>query len=220
MTTTAGRSLEGWLAVGLAGLALGLGAWNAWSLSSISGRLDAIEIVSEAPSAADRPSREDHWFAREPRADDGSAARYLARPDAGTAGTVGTDAGAVDVDDPAFTEKVATVMAAEEERRDAERRAMFEEHMRTEITAFATEEDLDDATTKALLAQMETRSEAFRAIRDDVREGVLGWSEARTEMEALGEEGEEEAIRLLGAERAERLETRLHGSRPGPGGWR
>ena len=217
--TTAGRSVE-WVAVGLAGLALGVGAWNAWSLASLSGRLDAIEIVSEAPSATDRPSREDRWFAREPRADDGSAARYVATPGAaGSPAAVG-EAGAVDLDDPAFRDKVATVMAAEEERRDAERRAMFEEAMRTEITGFAADEGLDEATTKALLAQMEARSEAFRAIRDDMREGVLGWSEGRAEMEALREEGEEEAIRLLGAERAERLETRLHGDRPGPGGWR
>jgi hypothetical protein len=209
--------MERWLPTGLAALALLVGAWNAWSLSSLSARIDAAgpavtDVASASSSGEDSGGKPSRWSAsRKPRYEGALPERYAPRPTEG-------GGGAVTADDPEFREKVASVMEAEEERRDAERRERFEESMRTEVQAFADEEGLDEATTTALLAQMAERSKAFRAVRDDVRDGTISWSDARAEMEELRAANDAELEKLIGPERAERLEERLWGDRGGWGG--
>ena len=208
--------MERWLPTALAALALALSAWNAWSIASLSAQMAAPVMEVEEMTASAGTSGVERPFRgapeRKPRyGDERGPERFFPRDDDGSAE-------AVSVDDPAFREKVASVMEAEEERRDAERRARFEESIQTEIQAFADEEGLDDATTTALFAQMAERTDAFRSVRDDVRNGTITWSEGRAEMDELRTTGDAEMEKLLGAERAERLQTRLWGERGG-GGW-
>lgn len=197
--------VQRWLGVGVGGLALVVGLWNAWALSDVSARLAALEDEGPARErTAGARARSPRSRPREPGA---PAARAEARADDAEG------ASALDLEDPAVQERLASAVQQQEDRRDAERTARFQESMHSELDAFAAEQGLDAATVAAVSTELDRRTEAFQSIRQDVHDGTISWLDARKEFDDLRTTSDETLRKLLGDERFEQLDTRLWGDR-------
>lgn len=190
--------MEGRIGLGIGVLALAIGAWNAWTLSSLQERSSERAGADGGAPAA---------FTARPRAG-GPPMAAAAQVEGGGGGEV-----ALNLDDPVVRERLAEAMDVREEQRDAERSQRFRESMHAELEAFASEEGLDAATVAAVGAEIDRRSESFRAVRQDVRDGVISWLDARKDLDELRAASDEALTKLLGPERFERLDARLWGER-------
>lgn len=196
----------------VAGLALLVSVWNAWSLSAVSARLDALETSGSDGAAAVEAGRANaRRFGG--RAEEPVGRVALER----AAAQAGLDVAQVDFDDPEIRGRLMDVLHEEREREGEERRAQFRDAMLAEVEAFAAEEGLDDGTTDRLMAEMERRMQAFGDMRRAVRSGEISMFDARRDMMAQREAGREAMVDLLGEDAAEALEERLFGGGP-PGG--
>jgi hypothetical protein len=122
---------------------------------------------------------------------------------------------AMDLENPDVQERIASIVEADqEERREADRdrrSEQFRESMNREIEAFVEENEFDDATRDDLLAQMEVRSDNWRAVRKDVQDGAISWFDARKEFQAVREESDAAMTEIIGEDMVEALNTRLWG---------
>ena len=198
----------GWI---LGGLALLVGAWNAWSLSALSTRLDALERPATTSPAAARGGNATPAPLRSPS----SRLRAASTPETAEAGL--TEAS---LEDPAVRAKLAEVMREEEERAGDQRRELVRESILSEVESFAAEEGLNQATLGSLVSEIERRIDNFSALRQEIRDGQLSWFEGRREMGELRDNSDQALRELLGESRFEVLDERLWGDRRRGGGRR
>ena len=201
----------------VAALALLLVGWNTATLSDINARLSVLEST---PKMAGMPVA---------RGSAGPAGRMgggdynsrMADQNAMSAAVVealeaeGINPQAMDLENPDVQERIASIVEADQEQRreaDRERRSeQFRESMNREIEAFAEENDFDASTKEALFAEMEVRSDNWRAVRKDVQDGAISWFDARKEFQAVREESDAAMTEIIGEEMVEALNTRLWG---------
>ena len=88
---------------------------------------------------------------------------------------------------------------------------MYLDSMTREIETFAEEFDLDPATRDKVIREVETRTQAYVAVKNDVKDGELSWFDAKEEFRAIRDEGETNLRGILGDDQFEELSGRLWG---------
>ena len=201
----------------LAAFALLLVGWNTMTLSDINARLSVLESAPKmaslpsvrGPAAASSRGGPMDYNSRMADQNDMSAAVAQALE------AEGITPEAIDLENPEVQERIASIVEADQEERrtaDRERRSeQFRESMNREIQAFADENDFDESTKEQLFAEMEVRSDNWRAVRKEVQDGAISWFDARKEFQAVREESDAALGEIIGEDMVEALNTRLWG---------
>ncbi|MCB9690106.1 MAG: hypothetical protein H6735_34005 [Alphaproteobacteria bacterium] len=202
--------MNGWsmksLVVGIAaGLIVGVGiGWGGASLTSTP-QVSVVEVAPGTPQVGARA-------AGSPRA--ARANRAALRRDDAAGGTVG---GGAAISDEQREQIRAEVMAEQESRRSA-RREEFHARQLDELTSFADEHALDDATFDALQGAMNAFHDRMASLRPPT-EGGPPSEEDRTKMHDSFAELEADVRDVLGDELADDFLQRVGPRGPGgPGG--
>lgn len=231
--------MEKWIPAGLGSLVVVVLVWQSFTLSALNTRVQQLEAqtssIAEAGSASQRPGRglrnagsrrrdgrgngeaSPLRDARDapPRIEPSMRERIASLPPS-------EDPAALNLQDPQVREQVASLLEEVEEQRrterDQERSARFKESMHQELSEFSEEVGLADGVRTQVQTELDRRSEAWNAVREDVRSGNMSWIDARREMEALREDSDATLTELLGEEDFQSLDERLWGdqSRRGP----
>lgn len=198
--------------VGIAAILLGL--WNSFALADLTGKVTALQQMrASAPLA--RNESEARPTAR-PRASAASlqSARSLGRLDEGHRAQSDEFEG---MDSPEAQARIESAVSAVEEKRDKERGERFVSAMRAEVEAFVEEEGISAPMAEKMFTVLERRTNTFRETKDAVRSGEMTLLEAKDELDSVRSETEAELDKLLGADRADRLDERLWADRRPPG---
>ena len=188
--------------------------WNTWTVRQLTAEVAALQQGASIPQElADSKASASGWEKRERIAmkqTGNSASRSQAMK-----GQVGDSVGAIDLENPDVRDAITQLVQEDAEARKMEKReqgmAMYMESVNDEIEAFADEFSLDETTKGKVMREVERRSQAFAAVKNDVQDGQLSWFEARGEFRAIKEEGEANLRGLLGDEQYEELSGRLWG---------
>ena len=185
--------------------------WNTWTVRQLS-----VEVASLREGAVAQQALEvDGTQTASPRWQ--KAERIAMKSDGGPRTQVmkGQAAETIDLEDPDVREAITQLVQEDAEARKIEKReqgmAMYMESVNDEIEAFADEFNLDSSTKSRVMREVERRSQAFAAVKNDVQDGQLSWFEARGEFRAIKEEGEVNLRGILGDEQYEELSGRLWG---------
>ena len=193
-------------------LVLVLGLWNAWSMHSLNSRLSAMDGQSNVAATAMAGSEDVISSVR--------AERSVANPVAAASGVqAGNDlegsTQTIDLENPEVREAIAQIVEEGEVHRKTNRRkervGMYLDSMTREIETFAEEFDLDPATRDKVIREVETRTQAYVAVKNDVKDGELSWFDAKEEFRAIRDEGETNLRGILGDDQFEELSGRLWG---------
>lgn len=204
-----------WLPVGslLMGIAaLMLSLWNSFTLADLSGRVTALQQMrSQPPQIARREADEPPQ-----KPVRGSKLRELAAARSPAFGA------AAEEDDPSLgeapdiEERIASAVAAAEERRESERGERFADVLRAQVEEFIEEEGISSSTADKLFAILDKRSETFRSTKEALRNGEMNFMDARQELEDTRTRTTAELEKLLGHDKASRLDERLWAERRPP----
>jgi len=128
-----------------------------------------------------------------------------------------TEAAALDLENPEVRDAIAKIVednaVQRKETKRKEQVDLYLESMAREVDSFAEEYDLDAQTKAQLMRELEARTYAWTAVKNDVQDGEFSWLDAKEEFRALKEEGETSLRGLLGDEKFEELSGRLWGHR-------
>ncbi|MEQ1503358.1 MAG: hypothetical protein ABMB14_14060 [Myxococcota bacterium] len=201
---TALSGLARGLPIALALVALALTGWNSLRIAAIDRRITALEHAPSKGPPAGKPLAAAAAAKAGPKAGPKAAAAARTRLPPGERPT------AERLADPVLQQRVAALLEAEDERRTGDK---LLDSMRAQFDAFVADERLDPATEADVLVELESRSDAFRAIRQDVKDGAITLLDARDELAELKLTSDGELERILGHDRFLRLDDRLWGER-------
>ena len=124
---------------------------------------------------------------------------------------------AIDLEDPDVQGRIAQIVEADQEARQAEeserRMEQYMDSVTREVEDFAAEHGLDDATTDRVVDELRVRSENWGNVRKEVSDGNMSWFDARKEFQAVREESDAVLNDLLGEEKFNVLDSQLWGDR-------
>jgi hypothetical protein len=202
--------------IGFCGVVLVLVLWNTWSVSRLDARLSGWEQTATGPISSEWPVEQ---------ADPGGQLAPLVRgekPERSLAMDLeandpSTEAAALDLENPEVRDAIAKIVednaVQRKETKRKEQVDLYLESMAREVDSFAEEYDLDAQTKAQLMRELEARTYAWTAVKNDVQDGEFSWLDAKEEFRALKEEGETSLRGLLGDEKFEELSGRLWGHR-------
>ncbi len=218
---------------GIGAVIVALLVWNTATLSSLNGRVAALETVPAQPaeqaSAHMRPERSgrhgDADGRREGRRQGKHGPRSSTKGDAHGLGSGSSNIfedmgspdkkGAIDFDDPAVREELETLMEQANRKRRQERHKASSEawldSMNDEVSTFADERGLSDDTTEELRLLLTERHTTWRTVHDDARSGSVSWIDARKEMSEAREDSESKLRELLGDDDFAVLDEKIFG---------
>lgn len=206
----------------LGGLALLLVAWNTYTLTHLEGRLNAMELSTgpAAGASAQAMSTQEPGRMGGPRAmrqGGGEGQPLSAEAVADLLEKEGIAVDAIDLEDPNVQGRIAQIVEADQEARQAEeserRMEQYMDSVTREVEDFAAEHGLDDATTDRVVDELRVRSENWGNVRREVSDGNMSWFDARKEFQAVREESDAVLNDLLGEEKFNALDTQLWGDR-------
>jgi hypothetical protein len=195
----------------------GLVCLNTWNMNSLQTQLDSWEDRFEASpeGVALQKSPESVRIATRRAASGSIAANSVAAR--GSSGFASDKAmvDSIDLENPEVREKIAEIMEVEGEQRKAAKRKeqseMYMDSMVREIDTFAQEYGLDARTKASVVREVEASSQAFNAVRNDVRDGKISWFDAKEEFGVIKEDTGANLRELLGDEQYDELKGRLWG---------
>jgi hypothetical protein len=121
----------------------------------------------------------------------------------------------IDLENPDVREAIARIVEDDEiQRKEVKREeqmAMYLDSMNREVAAFAEENNLDQNTRRKVTREIELRTQAWTAVKDEAHDGDISWFDARAEFKAIKEESETNLRDILGDDRFESLNSRLWG---------
>ena len=185
--------------------------WNTWTVQQLSAEVASLRegaVAQQAVKADGTQTASPRWQKTE---------QIAMKSDGGprTQAMKGQASEAIDLENPDVRDAITQLVQEDAEARKMEKReqgmAMYMESVNDEIEAFADEFNLDNSTKGRVMREVERRSQAFAAVKNDVQDGQLSWFEARGEFRAIKEEGESNLRGILGDEQYEELSGRLWG---------
>ena len=209
------------IAIGFGALLTTMVLFNMWSMARMNARMAAWEAgimagsetaqgtVNPSTMQASRATISTSSALRGEVASNGSKSVTKNR-----SGSSGAET-AIDLENPEVREAIARIVEDDatqrKEIRREEQTAMYLDSMNREIDAFAEENNLSAETRRKVTREIELRTQAWTAVKDEAHDGEISWFDARAEFRAIKEDSESNLREILGDERFESLNQRLWG---------